>query len=309
MKPTGSGEGLSIGAVLQTLPDKPVQTSRDRDWVGVTVDVHDPITDYGLRTPAHDHHLISYCLTGSARLIQRRAGITHEETFFPGTSLLMPAGYDSAWDGDAPHTARLRIPASLMTTAAEQIGTRIAPQFELRNVFFVRDPFTERVAMTLVAEIERPRHPAQALIADTMSCALAAHLLRSYNGFEMPEEYVVPALNTIELARISRYIEENIEGSISLADLAGIVNVSRFHFARLFKRSTGITAISFVERRRIARAQDLITNTDLPLAQVALMSGFSDQSHFTRRFSRVVGCTPAVFAKEKGRRRSTRSSF
>jgi AraC family transcriptional regulator len=87
-----------------------------------------------------------------------------------------------------------------------------------------------------------------------------------------------------------------------------VVNVSRFHFTRLFKRSTGLTAISFVEQCRIRRAQALISETDLPLAHIALMTGFADQSHFTRRFHRHVGCTPAAFAREQSRRRSARRS-
>jgi AraC family transcriptional regulator len=298
--------GLSIGTVLHTLPDKPIQTSRDREWAGVTVDVFDPIFDYDLKSPAHDHHLISFCLSGSTTLIQRRDGKTHEQVFFPGMWLLMPAGQDSVWDRDAFHSARMRIPLSLVESAADQIGSRSMSQFEIRNVFEARDLFTERVALTLVGELERSQHPAQRLVADTMSCALAAHLLRSYNAFEMPEVYEAPPLSVVELARIEAYVEDHIEDPIGLADLAAIVNVSRFHFARLFKRSTGMTAIHYVERCRIKRAQDLISVTDLPLAQVALIAGFSDQSHFTRRFHRHVGCTPAAFARERGRRRSAR---
>jgi len=113
-------------------------------------------------------------------------------------------------------------------------------------------------------------------------------------------------LGTKELARLSAYIEDNIEHPIGLAELADLVSVSRFHFARLFKRSTGTTAIAYVERCRIRRAQELIMETDFPLAQVALMAGFSDQSHFTRRFRRHVGCTPALFARDQGRRRAAR---
>ncbi len=67
-----------------------------------------------------------------------------------------------------------------------------------------------------------------------------------------------------------------------------------------------MTAISYVERRRIVRAQSLILEIDLALVEIALMTGFADQSHFTRRFHRHVGRTPAAFAREHGRRRSAR---
>jgi AraC family transcriptional regulator len=141
---------------------------------------------------------------------------------------------------------------------------------------------------------------------DAVSCALAAHMLRSYNAFEPVEPVYSPRLGRIELARLTDYIEQNIDRLIGLGELAAIVNVSRFHFTRLFKKSMGMTAIAYVEQCRIRRAQGLIEQSDIPLAEIALMSGFADQSHFTRRFHQHVGCTPAVYAREKGRRRSVR---
>lgn len=69
-----------------------------------------------------------------------------------------------------------------------------------------------------------------------------------------------------------------------------------------------MTAIGFVEQCRIRRAQSLIMETAIPLAEVALMTGFADQSHFTRRFHRHVGRTPAAFAREHGRRRAMKGA-
>ncbi len=220
--------------------------------------------------------------------------------------MLMPAGYDSSWEGDVPASARLRIPTALVDAAAEQVGRRSAAQIEIRNMFEMRDPVIERLALILMAELEQRPHPTQALIADAVSCALTAHMLRKYNAFEAVEQHEVPSLGRVELARLTAFIEDNIDRSIGLAELAALVNVSRFHFARLFKRGTGVSAIGFVEQCRIRRAQELIAESDIPLAEIALMTGFSDQSHFTRRFHRHVGCTPAVFARARGRRRSMR---
>ncbi len=295
---------VSIDEIVDVLSHRPTATTRERGWSGVTVDLYRPLPNCSESYPALDHHLICYCPTGSARLIQGRDGKIHEGTISTGVSLLMPAGYDSTWNGDAAASARLRIPTSLIASAGEQIGRRSTSQIEIRNVFETRDTMIERVALILLAEMERKPHPVQALIADQVSCALAAHLLRSYNGFEAIERYEVPSLGRVELARLTEFIEDNVGRSIGLAELAAIVNVSRFHFARLFKRSTGMTALSFVEQCRIRRAQALILETDMPLSEIALLAGFADQSHFTRRFHRHTGCTPAVFARERGRRRS-----
>lgn len=299
-------ERVSIETVLKTLPDSPVASSRERPWRGVTVDVHGHLADYSIRSPAHDHHLICYCHSGGGRLVQGRGGVVHEGIVSAGMSLLMPAGFDSTWDGDAPPSARIRMPTALMDEAAEQIGSRSDSQFEMRNIFGTRDTILEQIALVLLDELDNPPHYSQPLIADSLSCALAAHLFRSYNALVVPERQALSALERIELSKLADYIDGNLHRPIGLGELAAIVNVSRFHFARLFKKSTGMTAISFVEQCRIRRAKSLITDTDEPLAEIARVTGFADQSHFTRRFHRHVGSTPAAFAREQGRRRPAR---
>ena len=239
-------------------------------------------------------------------MVQRRDGGLHESMVSAGMSLIIPEGCDSTWDGDAAASARLRIPTALIAEASEQLGRRSVAQVEVRNVFETHDPLIERIALILMDELGREPHPAQALIADHASALLAAHLLRSYNGFDFIQRQGLPSLGKADLMRVTAYVEDNLSRTIGLAELAALVNVGRFHFTRLFKRATGMTASSFVEERRIRRAQSLILETDLPLSEIALMVGFADQSHFTRRFHRHVGCTPGAFAREHGRRRSTR---
>ncbi|WP_109482062.1 AraC family transcriptional regulator [Paraburkholderia sp. C35] len=294
---------VTIDQIVHVLSHRPTATTRERVWSGVTVDMYAPLHDISERYPALDHHLICYCPSGSARLVQGRDGQVHESLISSGVSMLMPAGYDSLWEGNASATARLRIPTALIASAGEQIGRHGTTQIEIRNVFETRDPVIEHIAQVLMGELERKPHPTQTLIVDHMSVALAAHLIRSYNAFEpvIPQER--SALSKREVAQITEYIEDNLDRSIGLDELACIVNVGRFHFTRLFKRSTGMTAISFVEQCRIRRAQTLLIETSIALAEIALMTGFSDQSHFTRRFHRHTGRTPAAFAREHGRRR------
>lgn len=297
---------ISIEDVPHILPYQSVSTSRGLGWDGITVDVYRPLASCSDSYRALNHHLVCYSPSGHARLVQARCGTVHEGSQSAGTTLLMPAGLDATWEGDMTATARLRVRPEHLLSAAEQIGRHAISQVELRNVFQERDAMIEKIALMFTAELERPRHPAQRLLADALSSALAAHLLHCYNAFEAVEAVQPPPLGRIELAKLTEYIEDNIDHSIGLAELAAIVNVSRFHFSRLFKRSTGETAIAFVEQCRIRRAQALLAETEAPLAEVALMTGFADQSHFTRRFHLMVGCTPARFARDQGMRRSTR---
>jgi len=91
------------------------------------------------------------------------------------------------------------------------------------------------------------------------------------------------------------YIEDHLDSEIALEDLAATVHLSAYHFARLFKASTGLPPHQYVIARRIERAKQLLRDDDLSLAQVAARVGFWDQGHFTRHFKRLVGVTPKHF--------------
>ena len=97
------------------------------------------------------------------------------------------------------------------------------------------------------------------------------------------------------LRRVREYIEAHLEETISIDALAGIVGLSKYHFARAFKQSEGLTPHDYLLQCRVRRAQELLANTDLPLSEIALASGFSDQSHCARRFRERVGVTPSSY--------------
>ncbi|ORE90383.1 AraC family transcriptional regulator [Aurantimonas sp. 22II-16-19i] len=93
--------------------------------------------------------------------------------------------------------------------------------------------------------------------------------------------------------RVERYIGENIEAPIRVADLAALVSLCASHFCRAFRAHFGETPHSFVMRRRIEHAQLLMASTDEPLSQIALMCGLSDQAHLSRLFRRHFATTPS----------------
>jgi AraC-like DNA-binding protein len=101
------------------------------------------------------------------------------------------------------------------------------------------------------------------------------------------------------LQRIREYIEEHLTENIELETLAVIAGLSKWHFARAFKQSVGTPPHCYLIQRRLQRAQELLAETDLSLAQIALQSGFSDQSHFSRRFRLFFGATPRSFRWSK----------
>lgn len=92
--------------------------------------------------------------------------------------------------------------------------------------------------------------------------------------------------------RVAEFVEANLSDQIRLRDLARAAGLSRMHFAAQFRLATGLRPHDYVLRRRIERAQDLLRDSGLPLAQVALGVGFQSQAHFTTVFRAHVQETP-----------------
>ena len=114
------------------------------------------------------------------------------------------------------------------------------------------------------------------------------------SGFGSPTEIhqQTSTLPSCRLRRVTEYIQQNLDKELRLADLAALVFMSPYHFARLFKCSTGVPPHRFVVRQRIAGARAFLATQELSIAQISRMVGFRTPSHFTTVFRRVTGVTP-----------------
>jgi AraC-like DNA-binding protein len=100
------------------------------------------------------------------------------------------------------------------------------------------------------------------------------------------------------LKSIEEYIEVHLEKDLSVEELASHLGISPSYFARSFRSSVGLAPHAYVMRRRLLRAQELLANTELPLIDIALATGFADQSHFSRRFHQMTGIPPRAFRRQ-----------
>ncbi|CAN2966103.1 MULTISPECIES: helix-turn-helix domain-containing protein [Pseudomonas] len=108
---------------------------------------------------------------------------------------------------------------------------------------------------------------------------------------QLPE--VVP-VNTgefgpVQRQRLTDYIEASLADEVRLADLSNIVNLSPYHFSRVFRRTFGMSPYQYLLLCRVNRAKHLITTTDRSLLDIALDTGFAGASQFSRAFRRIVG--------------------
>ena len=99
------------------------------------------------------------------------------------------------------------------------------------------------------------------------------------------------------LKRINDYIHANLGSALDIDELAALVRMSSSHFTRSFHKTVGLTPHRYVVQCRVTRARELLAATDLPLTEIALTIGFSDQSHFSRRFQELVGVPPGAYRR------------
>jgi AraC family transcriptional regulator len=88
------------------------------------------------------------------------------------------------------------------------------------------------------------------------------------------------------------YIQDQLGTDLTVSGIAQAVNMSPYHFTRLFKESTGQAPYQYVVEARARKAKELLTTGRFTISEVALRVGFADQSHLTRHFKRVFGLTP-----------------
>ena len=97
------------------------------------------------------------------------------------------------------------------------------------------------------------------------------------------------------LRRVREYVETHLEDNISLQELAGMAGLSTSHFGRAFKQSEGVSPHRYLLLCRVRHASGLLLETELALSEIAIASGFADQSHFCRQFNKLVGTTPSTY--------------
>lgn len=97
-----------------------------------------------------------------------------------------------------------------------------------------------------------------------------------------------------QVTRVCEYLENNYMNSISLDDLSGLTGWSKYYLLRCFTKQKGISPYSYLETIRISKAKKLLEQGIMPI-DVALQTGFSDQSHFSNHFKKFIGLTPKQY--------------
>ena len=170
----------------------------------------------------------------------------------------------------------------------------------------IDDPVMRGLGLALLPTLRAPEQ-ANRLFVDHIGWALAAHVAQSYGEATPRTASGKGRLARWQEARAKEMIDARLDGDIPLVDLAAACGLSVGHFARAFRQTTNMSPHQWLLQRRIDRAMTLLRETSLPLAEIATACGFSDQSHFTRIFNRIVGATPGTWRRDHYGSRSVRS--
>jgi AraC family transcriptional regulator len=210
-----------------------------------------------------------------------------------GAVYVLPAGlsHQASIQSSSEHLAIFLEPALVKRAAAE---ARLSSGFEILERYSRTDPIIHSIGMALLGELNSEGLSGR-LYADSLANLLAVHLLRYYTTASAAPERFTGGLPGPTLKQVMNFIAENYASDITLSELARVAGMSSFHFAREFKRATGITPHQYVIRFRIERAKTLLAEGRVPLIEVGLRSGFSHQSHFTRLFRKLTGTTPNTY--------------
>ncbi len=138
---------------------------------------------------------------------------------------------------------------------------------------------------------------ASRLYGEALGAVLAHELLRLNGGAGLPNRLARGGLADWQQKAVARYLEENLAEQIPLARLAGLAQLSPFHFARAFKQSFGTPPHRYHTHRRVERAKALLARPERSVTDVALEVGFSETSSFTAAFRKIAGRTPTSYRR------------
>ncbi len=124
---------------------------------------------------------------------------------------------------------------------------------------------------------------------------IVARLLAAHGARAAARAPAIGGLSPAKLRRVRARIEASLDRPPTLDDLAAEAGLSPFHFAREFRRTTGLPPHSYVLRRQLDRATTLLADRDIAVADVAAASGFAHASHLARHLRRRTGLSPDAF--------------
>lgn len=251
--------------------------------------------------PATAEPHISCGLAGTAEFRERDPGeawvtrhIGPGDLFVTGSKTPYEVHFSSPV-GEALQTVQIHLATDHYRTALEAAYPGSAATLELSD-FFGRDEVLYHLCRAC-AEMLAERTPGSSQRVASFTALIASFLVEKYTATVAEPPNFHGGLPIRQLRKVEDYLHERLADEISVGALAEMVDLSPFHFCRVFKQTTGMSPLQFVTRERVARAQQLIRETAHSLIEIGLAVGYSNPSHFAQVFRRTTGVTPTEFRR------------
>src|SRR5215813_10948631 len=277
----------------KSIENLPYVFRQEAEWTGVNVLRARVMPGRMLDYTTHVHKIrvaikgevTTQRISATGRLISTRGGA--------GNICLTPAGQPigAFWEEPVDAIVVALLPEFVRETAIEN---QLGAGFDFVELYKKKDPLVTQLALALFDEASSDT-PSGRLYADSLIQTLTLHVLKSYSTAKMYVQRINGGLSGYKLRRVKEFIAENLDRDLGLAELSRVASLSQFHFARAFRKSTGLMPQRYLMERRIERAKQLLTDAELPLVEVSLRTGFKNQSHFTTLFRKFTNVTPKAW--------------
>jgi AraC family transcriptional regulator len=297
MRQEEPARGDRIGPLdwLEILPFEADASSDRLGWVGLEAARCRAEPAFERNVPAIPHHRLVLVTRPPEELDLRYEGVKRHVPTPAGAITLVPAG-SPVWARSSGHKDELHIflEAGLVERVAAEVFDVDPARLTVPPLDALDHPHLRAAMWAVDAELTAGGTGGR-LAAESLANVLAVHLIRHVLAPRQPARRRDSTLPRGRLRAVVEYIEEHLDAGPTLEELAAVARLSPYYFARQFKRATGLPPHQYLLARRVERAQQLLREGDLSLAEVAACAGFSDQSQFSHHFKRLVGVTPGQF--------------
>ncbi len=286
--PRSWGQSLSGPPILDTEVRGAVP-ALIRRWQGIAPEI-DQV--------ALDQHFVAVHLGGAKRLHRWGEGATAERDVRPGAHSVVPAGAAFHWDTEGPiDFAHFYFDPKLVDHVVASAFDRNPTYVKIEETLGHADALVMSLALSVLDELESEDRQ-QAYVEDMLHLMLC-RVLRLHSNARRSPPLARHALAPFRLRRSLDFIEAHLGSQIGVEDIANASGISRFHFSRAFRETTGSAPYAYLLSRRIAVAKTLLINSALPISEIATQSGFTSLSQFSRMFKRETGACPSSFRQRQ----------
>jgi AraC family transcriptional regulator len=274
--------------MTRVLKMAPLRMASDPSNGVITFWRHDPLHD--VVKPMADHVIMAF--PAEPVRFERRDGKAFVNGLTrPGTVTVIPAGSTSRWDIYQPlSVVQLYLPQATLSRVAHEAGTTAPSALVERTAH--PDPITARLLLSAADALEGSA-VLDTLFRHQLTDLLATRLLVAHSGSPATMQPVIGGLSPTVLRRAIERLRSDSDADVSLAALASDAGLSRFHFCRAFKESTGLSPHAWLRQRQLEQAMNMLRDTDDSIVSIAAALGYSSQTAFAAAFRKLTGETPS----------------